>query len=177
MFKIENTGIFWRKTRLVAPTTLEQADFYKVAERIGTTPFKARKIAFVAARKAVQAETVQTCLDGVETTNSAEPGDWLVTNLTSDHTILRDKSGHENTYIIKAGTFPSLYASIPGSNEFGQFFKANHLVDAVYLSGGFDILAPWGQKQVAKTGYLLSSGHDVYGNNASTFDATYEVLH
>ena len=177
MFKIETRGFFRRKKRLVAPTKLAPADFYKVAKSIGVTPLKARKIGYVAARKAEQAETIQTLSDGNETINSAKPGDWIVTNLSPDRVVIRDKSGRENTYVIKAETFPSLYDSIAGKNEFGQLFKAKNRVDAVYLSGGFDILAPWGQKQIADVGYLLSSGHDVYGNNASTFDATYEIIH
>ena len=177
MFNIESNGIFRRKHRLVAPTKLERADFYKVADSIGVTPLKARKIGYVAARRAEQAEQILTESDGKETTNSARPGDWIVTNLSPNHEVVRDKSGRENTYVIKAESFPSLYDSVAGANEFGQFFFAKNLVEAVYLSGGFDILAPWGQKQIADVGYLLSSGHDVYGNNASTFDATYEVVH
>ena len=177
MFEIESTGFFRRKSRLVAPAMLDQCDFYDIAHRLGVTPFKARKIGFVAARKAERFETIHTQWDGDETTNSAQPDDWIVTNLSPAHKVLRDKSGHENTYVIKAETFPLLYESINGANEYGQFFKAKNLVDAVYLSGGFDILGPWGQKQVAGAGYLLSSGPDVYGNNSSTFDATYEVVH
>ena len=109
MFNIQSKGFFRRKNRLVAPTKLEPADFYKVADRIGVTPFKARKIGFVAARKAAQIETVQTRWDGKETTNSARPGDWIVTNLSPAHEVIHDKTGHENTYVIRAETFPSLY--------------------------------------------------------------------
>jgi hypothetical protein len=177
MFMIESKGIFHTKNRLVAPTKLAQADFYRVADRIGCKPIKARKIGFIAARKSDQLETIDTRWDGKETTNIAQPGDWIVTNLSADRDVLRDKDGHQNTYVIKAETFPNLYDAISGENEFGRFFKAKNLVDAVYLSGGFDILAPWGQKQVAGAGYLLLNGEDVYGNNASTFDATYEIMH
>ena len=177
MFRIQSTGFFRRKNRLVSPSILEQVDFHKVADRLGVTPFKARKIGFVAARTAQEPEVVQTCWDGKETTNTARAGDWIVTNVTPDRKILRDRTDHANTYVIKAETFDSLYERTTGANEFGQLFKARNQVDAVYLSGGFDILAPWGQKQIAKAGYLLSSGHDVYGDNSNTFDATYEVVH
>jgi hypothetical protein len=91
--------------------------------------------------------------------------------------VLRDNKGNENTYVVRSGTFPSLYEPVGGQNEFGQIFKATNTVDAIYLSGGFDILAPWGEKQIAGEGYLLWNGRDVYGNNAETFDATYEVIH
>jgi hypothetical protein len=177
MFTIENTGIFHTKNRLVTPTKLAQADFYKVADRIGRKPIKARKIGFVVARHADRLETIDTRWDGKETINTAQPGDWIVTNLSPDHEVLRDKDGHENIYVIKAEIFPDLYDAIGGENEFGRLFKAKKLVDAVYLSGGFDILAPWGQKQIARAGYLLLNGEEVYGNNASTFDATYEIMH
>jgi hypothetical protein len=177
MFRIESRGFFRRKNRLVSQTKLEQSDFYKVARSLGARPLKARKIGFVAARMAEQAETIQTQSNGKETINSARPGDWIATNLGPDREVVRDKSGYENSYAITAEIFPTLYDSITGKNEFGGFFKAKNLVDAVYLSGGFDILAPWGQKETADVGYLLSSGHEVYGNNASTFDATYEIIH
>jgi hypothetical protein len=49
-------------------------------------------------------------------------------------------------------------------------------VDALHLSGGFDIVAPWGERQTAPDGYLILSGRQVYGNNAETFAATYEVV-
>jgi hypothetical protein len=176
MFKIESSGIFRRKHRLVAPTKLDKDDFKKVAGCIGAKPVKARKIGFGAARRAVRAEVIATQWDGKETTNSAQPGDWIVTNLSPARTVIRDKTGHENIYVIKAENFAGLYDSIIGSNEFGQFYKAKNIVDAVYLSGGFDIFASWGQKQVADVGYLLASGHDVYGNNSDTFNATYEVV-
>jgi hypothetical protein len=176
MFRIESRGFFHRKKRLVSQTKLAQSDFAKVARSLGKTPLRARKIGYVAARVAEQAETIQTHANGKETNNSASPGDWIATNLGPDHEVIRDKSGHENSYVIKAEIFPTLYDSIAGKNEFGDFFKAKNLVDAVYLSGGFDILAPWGQKETADVGYLLLSGHEVYGNNASTFDATYEIV-
>jgi hypothetical protein len=177
MFTIESKGLFHKKQRLIARTTLSQADFHKVADQIGRKPIKARKVGFVAARKAEQTETIETRWDGKESTDTARVGDWIVTNLTPDKEILRDKRGHENTYVIKAGTFPQIYDAVAGENEYGRFFKSKSVVEAVYLSGGFDVLAPWGQKQIAPVGYLLLNGEDVYGNNVRTFDATYEIVH
>ena len=177
MFTIESAGILRRKKRLVAPSQLAEAEFRKVADQIGRKAFKARKLGLVAARKAVEAETIETRWDGKETTNTARPGDWIVTNLSPQRKVLRDSKGSENTYVVEADTFPNLYDPVGGQNKFGQIFKAKNTVDAVYLSGGFDILAPWGEKQTAREGYLLLNGNDVYGNNAKTFDATYEVIH
>ena len=75
-----------------------------------------------------------------------------------------------------AETFPTLYDSAVGENEFGRFFRAKNMVDALFLSGGFEILAPWGQGQTADSGYLLFNGEEVYGNNATTFEETYEIV-
>ena len=177
MFTIQSKGIFAKRERLVAPTTLSPADFQKVADQIGRKPVKARKIALVAARMAERMELVETRWDGRETTNVARPGDWIVTNLTLDRKVLRDRQGSKNTYVVKAEVFPNMHDGCTGGNEYGNFFKAKGVVEAVYLSGGFDLLAPWGQKQTAGVGYLLLNGQDVYGNNADTFDATYKIIH
>jgi hypothetical protein len=177
MFTIESVGILRRKQRLVAPSQLAEAEFRKVADQVGRKAIKARKLGLVAARKAVMAEAIETRWEGKETTNTARQGDLIVTNLSPERKVLRDNKGNENTYVVESDTFPSLYESVGGQNEFGQIFKAKNTVDAIYLSGGFDILAPWGEKQTAREGYLLWNGRDVYGNNAETFDATYEVIH
>jgi hypothetical protein len=177
MFKIEGRGIFRRKSRLVAPTALSPADFRDVANRLGRRPIKARKIGFIAARKADQAETIETRWEGKESQNTAQPGDWIVTSLSPHGRVLRDTNGSQNTYVIKSENFAKLYEPAAGSNEFGQFFKAKRMIEAIFLAGGFDVLAPWGQKQTAAAGYLVLNDGEVYGNNAETFEATHEVLH
>jgi len=139
-------------------------------------PVRARKKSLVAARKAERREKVDTHWNGQETTNTAHPGDFVVTSLAHNHTALRDRSGSINSYVIRAKTFAKLYASVPGGNKFGRFYAAVSVVTAIYFSGGFDILAPWGRRQRALKGYLLLNGNEVYGNNAETFEATYAVL-
>jgi hypothetical protein len=47
-------------------------------------------------------------------------------------------------------------------------------VDAIRLPGGFDIAAPWGERQRVPSGYLILNGSEVYGSNAEAFRATYE---
>jgi hypothetical protein len=147
-----------------------------VADRIGRQPIKARKIGLAAARHADAVETIETRWNGRETTNTAEPGDWIVTSLSLDGDVMRDASGNENTYVIKAEIFLNLYEAAVGENKFGRFFRAKNMVDALFLSGGFEILAPWGQKQTADAGDLLFNGEEVYGNNAITFEETYEIV-
>jgi hypothetical protein len=175
-FTIDRASGIHDKCRLLAPTKLTRADFFAVADRIGRRPIKARKIGLVAARNAQAVEPIETRWNGKETTNTAQPGDWIVTSLSRDGEVMRDASGNENTYVIKAETFTNLYESAVGENEFGRFFRAKNTVDALFLSGGFEILAPWGQSQTADSGYLLFNGEEVYGNNKTTFEETYEFV-
>ena len=175
-FTIERTGALHDRCRLFSPTRLTRVDFFAVADRIGRRPIKARKIGLVAARSAQAVETIETRCNGKETTNTAQPGDWIVTSLSLGGEVMRDASGNENTYVIKAEMFPNLYESTVGENLFGRFFRAKNMVDALFLSGGFEIQAPWGQKQTADSGYFLFNGEEVYGNNVSTFEETYEIV-
>jgi hypothetical protein len=142
---------------------------------IGTKPVQAHKTALIAARPAKKGERVDTQWNGSETINTAKQGDWVATSLTTDGKVLRDGGGQANSYIIPAADFPKLYAPVEGSNDFGRFHAARGTVAALHLPGGFDIVAPWGERQTAPDGYLLLSGSDVYGNNAETFAATYET--
>jgi hypothetical protein len=176
MFKIQSSGVRKKKQRLVSNSVLKTVDFKNVGKALGVMPFSARKIAFVAARTARRAEDIETRWNGKETWNTAKPGDFIVTSLTRRKTILRDQAGNVNTYVIKAKTFAKLYAPVSGKNKRGAFYKAKSVVEAIALSGGFDILAPWGQRERTAKGYLLLNGKDVYGNNAGTFEATYEMV-
>lgn len=176
MFAIETSGVRKIKHRLVAGTILKRSDFKRISTRLGTTGVRARKVSFVAARTARQLEHVTTYWNGKETTNTARRGDVIVTSLTRRRTVLRDKRGNANQYVIKAKTFRKIYGGAPGRNRFGKFFQSKSIVTAIYLSGGFDIIAPWGQRERAPKGYLLLNGNAVYGNNAQTFEATYDLL-
>lgn len=137
---------------------------------------RARKVGFVTARQAERAERVETQWNDKETENTARPGDWIVTNLSRAQEPLRDRNGNLNTYVISAGRFPDLYQLEGSTSPFGTIYRAKSTVLALRLPGGFDIVAPWGERQQAADGYLILNGDEVYGNNAETFDATYEVL-
>ena len=173
MFTIEMGGDDRRQHRLIADAALTGDDFRAIAARIGESPVHARKVGHVAAHRAMRPEPVETRWNGRESADVAQPGDWIVTNLTPDKTILRDSDGHANTYVIRAKRFSDLYERAAGANEYGMAFAAKGRVEAVELKGGFDIIAPWGERQVAPNGYLLRNGPEVYGNNAETFAATY----
>jgi len=166
------------RPRLVATARLSaEADFDRLAAdlaRLGCARFRARKVAFVAARQSTTLERIETRFNGKETENTAEAGDWIVTNLDAGRTVLRDAEGAANTYVIRQDTFAGLYDPDTGGTEFGNVYKAKGVVDAVWVAGGFDILAPWGERQVAPAGYIVRNGSDVYGIHGEAFDKTYE---
>lgn len=168
------------KPKLVAGQRLDAAsDFDAIAAGLighGGRLLKARKIAFVAARQADHTEPVATHLNGLETQNLASAGDWIVTNMTADRDILRDRANAANTYVVRADAFARLYVRDQGSTAFGEIYKAVGAVDALEVAGGFDIVAPWGERQVGEAGYLVRNGTDVYGIHKDAFTATYEVV-
>jgi hypothetical protein len=161
------------KARLESDERLRPAHFRAIAAQLGQRPIRARKTGFVAARQARQREEVETRWNGRETTNTAQPGDWIVTNLSPQQEPLRDEDGSLNVYVIDAGAFPDLYEPTDGRSEHGAIYRPKGVVEALHLPGGFAIVAPWGERQQAPAGYLLLRGEEVYGNNAETFKATY----
>ncbi|MGE0023217.1 MAG: hypothetical protein AB7S70_06240 [Hyphomicrobium sp.] len=174
MFEIVRIGGASGLARLLAPQGLQQGDFEKIAEAVGNSPFKARTVGCVAARRAAAEEHIVTRWNGAETEKTAKPGDHIVASLTPKKAVIRDSEGHPNIYVIERDKFGQLYAPDHGENEFGKIHRAISTVEAVYLPGGFDILAPWGQPQIAISGYLLRNGDDLYGNAKEIFEATYE---
>jgi hypothetical protein len=175
MFTIERVGER-KANRLRSSAMLAEHDFREIAKAIGANPVKARKIGFVAGHKADQRERVDTFWNGKETTNTAQRGDWIVTNVSPSGQPLRDKNGTLNRYVIKSEAFANLYEPAAGESELGPIFKSKSVVQAIHLPGGFDILAPWGEQQTAPAGYILLNGGEVYGNNEETFAQTYEVI-
>ena len=169
------------KPRLFSAEKLSaKEDFEKVVESLRDhkcASFKARKISYVAARQATGIEKVETRYDGKETEDTAKPGDWIVTNMDIERRIMRDTQDCVNSYVIRKDTFARLYALDKGEEQpFGAIYKAKGVVDAVEVAGGFDIVAPWGERQQGPGGYILRNGDDVYGIHKDAFDKTYERL-
>lgn len=163
-------------TGLVATERLTSADFDAIRTATGAPLLRVRKIGFVAARRATGTEHIETHWNGKETSAVAQPGDWVVTNMSPQRTVLRDGSGSTNTYVIKAANFPRLYRQDDGATEHGAIYRAISQVDAFLLPGRFEILAPWGEMQRGARGYLVRSGSEIYGNHRETFEATYEPV-
>lgn len=164
------------KQPFAADRKLTRADFEQLAAELKIKPMRARKIGFAAAHQAAKTERVDTHWNGQETTNTAQPGDWIVTNLSPQQTPLTDRDGNHNTYVIQASRFAGLYEPTGTKIALGPVYRAIAVVHALRLSGGFDIVAPWGERQQITNGYLILNGEEVYGNQAETFEATYEVL-
>ncbi len=160
----------------VSDTQLTEADFQRLAARPGFDLFRARKIGFVAATRATAQQFVETRWNGCESSNTAEPGDWIATNLSAARQPLRDGDGNLNTYVIRADKFPALYEPLGTNSELGPVFKARASVRALRLPAGFDILAPWGERQTAPSGLLILNGDEVYGIATEPFEQTYEVV-
>jgi len=167
------------KARLFSTQKLNRDDFDQIASdrlRHGDGVKRARKITFVAGRIATGEETVETRYNGLETTSVARPGDWVVTNMDIHRQILRDAEGNVNRWIIQPDRFQELYRVDTGTNEFGAIHKAMGVVDAIAFPGGFDIVAPWGERQVSERGFILRNGDDIYGIHADAYAATYEEV-
>lgn len=176
------TSANWKITgaggRLESRKALTAADFRAIAAKSKLEPMRARKTGLIAARRAARARTVETRWNGKETTNRAQAGDWIVTNLSPARKVLRDAEGHKNTYVVPASRFRELYEPLRGKEiaRLGKVYRPTGIVTVVRFRDGFDIVAPWGERQVAPAGYLILNGADVYGNHAETFEATYEAL-
>lgn len=159
---------------------ISEREFYEIARRLSAQPFHARKTARVAARRASRLELVETRWNGVETSNTAQRGDWIVTSLGRDGAPLRDAAGALNTYVVPAGKFSEKYRLLKDWDALdpalGRVYAPKGEAIAILLEDGFDILAPWGERQRADRGYLLLSDGSVYGNHAETFEATYEPV-
>jgi hypothetical protein len=183
MFKIVHTGAGRDDVRVESSSPLTPEDFRNIARDLVRPVVRARKIGFVKARPARNGEVVETRWNGKETTNCARKGDWVVVNLLPSRKPLRDREGYENTYVIAGNRFNDLYEPVENGNaEIGKgseatgIYRAKGSVLALRLPGGFDIAAPWGERQRAPTGYLILNGQEVYGNNAETFRETYQVV-
>lgn len=162
MFTLETsaTGM-----RLVAHEKLSADDFREIARQLKTPAVAAHKTGMVAAYPATTRHTVETYWNGKETQASAEPGDMLVTSLDAEGLAMRDAAGAITTYVIKPAKFAELYAPTERVSAFGNIFEPRAAIETLYLPGGFDIIAPWGEPQRCDTGYLLLNGNDVYGHS------------
>lgn len=165
-----------RDGRIVSVIRLDEEAFRIAARGLGAAIGRYRKTAKVAALAATERQIIVTHWNGEETSNTAEPGDLLVTTLDAGGLPARDRDGHSNTYVIGAERFRALYrgtgepAPEPG---YGALFEARGEVEAFAAPGGFEIMAPWGEMERGEAGYIVLNGEDVYGVAGEVFDRTY----
>jgi hypothetical protein len=159
--------------RLKSDAVMTPQEFREVAKSMKGGAFKARKTGLVAVRTALETERVETRWNGKETTNTAAPGDRIVTSLDGNGVPMVDGEGHRNVYVIKPEVFVANYEITDIRSDLGAAYRSIATVEAIHFPGGFDIVAPWGEAQRAADGFLLLNGTEVYGNNAETFRATY----
>lgn len=179
-FKIESAGNPAGLPRLVSTAKLSPEDFSAIAQALGSRPMRAKKTGFVSARRSAVQTEIETRWNGKESSITADPGDWIVTNMTSKRDLMRDSQGCLNVYAIRAAAFPTLYAKDGGATPEGDIFRAISEVDVIALPGGFEIVPPWakvpGDIQISDAGYLILSRGEIYGNAKDTFDATYVFI-
>src|SRR5262249_1345698 len=149
--------------------------FEAIARELGQVFHQAVKVGLVTARKAETRQTIKTHTVGHETTNTANVGDWIVTNMTPGGKPLRNAKGQLDTYVIKAESFERLYDAAGRQSELGPLYSPRSTVAALELPGSFDIMAPWKERQRAASGYLIRNGDEVYGVEKSIFHRTYDL--
>jgi hypothetical protein len=138
-----------------------------------------KKFRNVFAREAREGEEIQTITgDGLETTNTAKAGDFIIKNQTDA----------EEMYIIGAEKFHARYDFLKeGPDGFSVYsakgkvlgIKVNEeLLKQLNLPDEFYLIAPWGEKMIVKSSDYLVSPLDyseVYRIARKEFFETYQL--
>lgn len=131
----------------------------------------------VVARKAQDGEVIQTRTgDGLETTNAAEAGDYIVRNQTDA----------EEEYIVPAHKFNKRYTALRAVDEHWQEYQALGRIIAIELTAEklaslnlpteFEFMAPWDDPMTAKAGDFMGGPEtltEVYRLARKEFFETY----
>jgi hypothetical protein len=138
-----------------------------------------RKCRNILAKHAQGGEKIATVTaDGLETTNTAQKGDYIIQNTTD--------AGEQ--YILAAEKFEKKYSPISAPNDDGwQTYRPNSVITALELTAEtllqlqwppeFHFTARWGEAMIAKTGDFLALPADhseVYRIARKEFFETYE---
>ena len=150
----------------------------RVMPMLDETSNRFRKTRQIHARVADDGEEIVTVTaDGVETKNTAKPGDMVVKNLT----------GAQELYIIGAKSFPRLYDQIEELDDGWALYDPKGEVLAVEVtdqltgdlgvSEEFLIEAPWGSDERVRVGDFLVAPfptlRKIYRIARTEFDQTY----
>ncbi len=138
-----------------------------------------RKYKKIYARKAIRGEKIQTITaDGLETSNTAKEGDFIVKNQTDA----------QEMYIMGSKKFNERYRLLGEADEdFSEYEPLGKvigleltpdLLTELRLDAEFEFIAPWGEKMVAKKGDYIVTPPDhseVYRIARKEFFETYEL--
>jgi len=125
----------------------------------------ARKCARVRARQAAHAEEVTSVMeDGFhETSNTAQPGDYVVHNPTGE------------AYVTARDEFEKRYRQTEQPNVYEPISPPVRVVE---LGENVSIEAPWGEEMRIKAGGVLviKDSGEIYGIQREEFQKTYEYV-
>lgn len=128
------------------------------------------KYSLVLARKAVAGEYIETwTADGLETTNYANPGDFVLMNLQTEY---------QEEYIVSEDMFFKRYKFFYYTGENSAVYKPIGRVKAIpYYGDETSFIANWGRPMALKSGDFLVSPYpdlnEVYRIAAKEFFETY----
>jgi hypothetical protein len=127
-----------------------------------------QKQGVIEARPAVEGEVIVTVTgDGKETQNTANAGDYVVTNQTTAR----------EQYIVPGETFAKKYEAI--DNRPGWYYPKGRITVQEWPYDEQTFIAAWGQEMVIKKGdYLVRpvGGNEVYRIARAEFHQTYVPL-
>lgn len=152
-----------KRARAPKEVSASDFDFSKAKTYRKTATLSADQI-----KTAVGGESVvtrQPSKDGgsfVETTNTAKPGDRIVTRSPGD------------SYVIPGEKFSKLYEPHPDQPG---VYRSTNVGKAIRVNRDVSIKAPWGEVQNIKKGGVIFKSEttgDVYGNQKETFNADFK---
>lgn len=171
------------KPRIESHERLTSEHFERIVDELGRRKIQVlrgvRRVGKISARKAEKAEEVKTRCDGPQSNVKARRGDWIATTLDDNLMPILDRQGEKNIYVIKAKLFDILYVQIPNGQPGFYAPRAVNIADAIEISGGIDIVAPWGDRQRMKECWLVRKSNgtlrheEIYGVAMTHFEITY----
>jgi kynurenine formamidase len=143
--------------------------FFPVIESGGNVFYKC---SLVYAVKAQPGEFIETwTADGLETTNYANPGDFIVQNLQTEAL---------EKYIVSEEMFFNRYKFFYWSQDGAVYMPKGKVKGVIYYGPDIEFVAKWGRNMALKSGdYIvtpLPDEKEVYRIAAKEFYETYEKL-
>ena len=131
-----------------------------------------RKISPVFARLAIEGEYIETWTDdGLETTNYAKTGDYVVMNL---YTSMKEE------YIVTADMMKARYEFVYELSEGGIYKPSGKVKADIYSGEEIQFIANWGRNMTLKPGDMivtpLPNCKEVYRIAAKEFYESYILL-